>query len=64
MPDGPLITSDRAALIERAAVWLSEQPYQARPVPLLRERFGLTASEACRAIDVANRMRVGRAAFA
>lgn len=64
MSDRAPLTPDRQAACEAAAMWLSEQPYQARPVPLLRERFSLSTAEACRAIGVANRMRTLRKAFA
>lgn len=54
---------DRNALIEHAARWLSEQLPSPRPVPELRERFGLTTTESCAAIGRANRMRMLRSAM-
>ena len=63
MPDQNILPADRAELIERAAMWLSEQGYQQRPVPLLRERFSLSSAEACQAIGRANQMRTLRRAF-
>lgn len=62
--DRPTISPDRAALVERAALWLADEPYQSKPVPLLRERFGLSTAEACQAIGRANQMRACRGAFA
>ena len=61
--DRPPLSPERQAAVEAAAIWLAEQGYQSRPVPLLRERFSLTTAEACQAIGVANRMRTLRKAF-
>jgi hypothetical protein len=58
------LTPDRNPAVEAAAMWLAEQDYQSRPVPLLRERFNLSVAESCRAIGIANRMRTLRKAFA
>lgn len=46
--------------IAEAARWILDRPREERARPViveLRERFGLTAGEACRAIEVANLMR-------
>lgn len=43
--------------IDEAAAWLASTPRRQRDrptVPLLRGQFGLSASEACRAIAAAN----------
>jgi hypothetical protein len=63
--DRPPLTPDRAALVERAAQWLVDQPPTHRPIPAMKEQFGeLTTAEACAAIGRANKMRACRAAFA
>ncbi|MBZ9910412.1 hypothetical protein LB557_30950 [Mesorhizobium sp. BR115XR7A] len=49
--------------IDEAVRWLSTTPRRQREkpaVPLLRERFGLTAQEACQAIAAAN-LKLARA---
>lgn len=52
-----------SAAVEQAAIWLAEQREPPHPVvPALKERFGLTAIEACEAIAWADRMRVYRKA--
>lgn len=51
---------ETSAAIDEAAAWLASTPRRHRDkpaVPLLRERFGLTASEACQAIAAANLIR-------
>ncbi|WP_412063752.1 hypothetical protein [Rhizobium sp. SYY.PMSO] len=46
-----------------AAQWLADQrEAPARAVPELRQRFGLSAVEACEAIATANRFRIYRRA--
>ncbi|WP_409371664.1 hypothetical protein [Mesorhizobium huakuii] len=48
---------EHSAAIDEAARWLAITPKRQRDkpaVPLLRERFGLTAAEACQAIAAAN----------
>ena len=48
---------ETTAAIDEAAQWLTTTPCRLRDrpaVPLLRERFGLTAPEACQAIATAN----------
>jgi hypothetical protein len=50
--------------IEKAAVWLSEQKETPQQViPLLRERFSLTAVQAAQACTLANQYRTNRRAF-
>jgi hypothetical protein len=49
--------------VELAAEWLANTPRHERnrpAVPLLQERFGLTAQEACQAIEQAN-LKLARA---
>lgn len=44
--------------IERAAAWLASTPESERPhpiIPAIRERFGLSAVEACEAIRQSHR---------
>jgi len=54
-----------SAVVEEAAMWLSEQNPPPRPVvPALRERFSLTMVEACEAAALAHLFRVRRGAFA
>lgn len=49
--------------VQVAAQWLAEQiPPPRLAVPLLKERFGLTALEACEAIATADRFRTYRRA--
>lgn len=53
---------ERSAAIDEAASWLAQTPREriGRPiVPTLRERFGLTVSEACAALREAN-LRLAR----
>lgn len=53
-----------SAAIDEAAAWLSLYPREriGRPIiPALRERFGLSATEACEAVREAN-LRRARAA--
>jgi hypothetical protein len=47
-----------------AAMWLSEQKESpARAVPTIRERFSLSAKEACDACALAQKYRTNRRAF-
>lgn len=49
--------------IEKAAQWLADVPEPPHPiVPALKQRFGLSAVQACEAIAMAERMRVYRKA--
>ncbi len=50
-----------SAAVEEAARWLASQPRHSAPVPLLRERFGLTALEACESLAMARRLPIWRA---
>lgn len=53
-----------SAIVEQAAMWLSEQNPPPRPiVPALRERFGLTALQATEAAAMAHKFRTNRKAF-
>lgn len=53
-----------SAAVEQAAMWLSEQNPAPRPiVPALRQRFSLSALEACEAAAMAERFRMLRKAF-
>lgn len=57
------LSHEHSAAIDEAAAWLTLHPRDRinRPVvPLLRERFGLTATEAVEAIRAAN-LKHGRA---
>jgi hypothetical protein len=50
---------ETSAAIDEAATWLAHTPRRQRDrpaVPLLRERFGLSAPEACQAISAAARI--------
>lgn len=50
--------------VVQAAQWLAEQTPEIKPiVPALRERFGLSALEACEAAALATKFRVYRKAF-
>jgi hypothetical protein len=52
------------AAVEQAAMWLSEQNLAPRPiVPALRQRFNLSALEACEAAAMAEKYRMLRGAF-
>ncbi|TCN25886.1 hypothetical protein EV184_118110 [Sinorhizobium americanum] len=54
-----------SAVVECAAMWLSEQNPTPRPIiPELRRRFDLSAIEAIEAAALAQRYRVLRGAFA
>jgi hypothetical protein len=54
---------EHSAAVESAAQWLAELREPPHPiVPALKERFGLTAVESCKAIAWAERMRVYRRA--
>lgn len=50
-------------LVEKAAQWLAdEKEPPARVVPTIRERFGLTAKQACEACALASRYRTEKKA--
>ena len=50
--------------VQTAAMWLADQANPPRlAVPALKQRFGLTALEACQAIAMAARFRTLRRAF-
>lgn len=47
------LSHEHSAAVDEAAAWLASLPPHERPrpiVPALRQRFGLTALEACQAI--------------
>lgn len=53
-----------SAIVEQAAMWLSEQNPPPHPVvPVLRSRFDLSSVEACEACALAQRYRTNRRAF-
>lgn len=55
---------EATAAIDQAAEWLLATPDPDRPrslVPALRERFGLTAVEACQAIAASQAARLAKA---
>lgn len=60
-----MTNSDPATeLVTRAAIWLADQAQPAHPiVPALKDRFGLSAKEACEATALAERYRMLRRAF-
>nr|WP_028002951.1 hypothetical protein [Sinorhizobium meliloti] len=52
------------AAVEQAAMWLSEQNPAPHPViPTLRDRFGISALEACEAAALSVKFRTYRRAF-
>jgi hypothetical protein len=54
---------ERSETVVQAAQWLAEQnPAPTPMVPILRERFGLTALEATEACALSNKCRVWREA--
>lgn len=56
---------EHSNIVTQAAMWLVEQrPHPQPVVPALKERFGLSAREACDAIVLAERFRTNRSAFA
>lgn len=56
--------SNRSNVIEQAAMWFAEQePPPALAVPVLRDRFSMTAREACEALALAQKYRTNRKAF-
>ena len=51
--------------VREAAIWLADQSAPPTPlIPVLRERFNLTAMEACQASELASQFRTLRRAFA
>lgn len=57
------LPSDRAALVERAAMWLADRPHIQVPISTLIAEFELSVSEACRAAALVGKMRACRTAF-
>jgi hypothetical protein len=53
------------AIVRDAAMWLADQSTPPAPlIPALRDRFKLSAIEACQASELASRFRTMRRAFA
>jgi hypothetical protein len=53
------LSHEHSAAIDQAVEWLATTPFRDRPkplVPALRERFGLSALEACGAISTSQKM--------
>ncbi|MER8453101.1 hypothetical protein NKG60_24455 [Mesorhizobium sp. M1428] len=61
MPESSMTGCDNehSEAIEKATQWLSQHPRDriGRPIPLLRQRFGLTIAEACEVCKEANLRR-------
>ena len=54
---------ERSENVVQAAQWLADEQTPPQPViPHMRERFGLSALEACEAAALANRYRIYRKA--
>lgn len=59
------VSSPISEAVQSAAIWLADQVNPPTPlVPILSDRFGLNAVEACRASELASRFRILRRAFA
>lgn len=59
----PTNSSNSSEAVTMAAQWLADQvPPPRLAVPILKDRFGLTALQACEAIAMADRFRVLRKA--
>jgi len=53
-----------SAAVEQAAAWLADQHQPPKPiVPALRQRFNLSALEACEAAAMAEKYRLVRSVF-
>nr|WP_209848685.1 hypothetical protein [Rhizobium herbae] len=60
VPIGTGLDHEGTASVEVAARWLALEPSPPRPVvPALKERFGLTALQACEATALAFDLRAG-----
>lgn len=58
------IAKHTAATVEQAAAWLSEQYPAPQPaLPVIRERFNLTALQGCEVLALAQKYRTKRRAF-
>ncbi|MCV3734991.1 hypothetical protein OCK02_02150 [Rhizobium sp. TRM96647] len=58
------VQGEASPQVQTAAMWLADQAEPPRlAVPVLKERFGLSALEACQAIAIAERFRTLRRAF-
>ena len=54
------LSHEHSAAVDEAARWLATEPQNRVPhpiVPALRSRFGLTAQEACAAVQEANMIK-------
>lgn len=58
------LSHEHSCAVELAAQWYSEQrPRPSPAVPAIREKFGLSAMEACEALAMARLFQVNRKAF-
>lgn len=58
------VDSPISPAVQSAAMWLADQSSPPSPlIPVLRQRFNLTAVEACRVSELASRFRTLRRAF-
>lgn len=58
------LSHEHSESVVEAAMWFSElREPPAGAVPTLRERFGLSALEACEALAMARRFQINRRAF-
>ncbi|TBH09922.1 hypothetical protein ELG68_01430 [Rhizobium leguminosarum] len=56
------VSADKSVV--EAAQWLADQSEPIpRPIPTLKERFSITATQAAHACTIANRFRTNRRAF-
>jgi hypothetical protein len=55
---------EHSEAVTQAAIWLADEQLPPQPIiPALRQRFGLSALEACEAAALANKFRTIRKAF-
>ncbi len=58
------LSHEHSESVLQAAMWFSElKELPSSAVPVLRERFGLSAVEACEALAMARRFQINRRAF-
>lgn len=54
---------ENTATVEQAAMWLADQHPEPKPIiAVIRERFGLTALQACEAAAMSQKFRIYRRA--